>query len=153
MSTTDATDQVTAGAHYFLITLGGAESAGFFKEVDGIASENDVMVHTTSDKTGRSLVQKYPGQVKWNNITLKRGVDADNKLWAWRQLVIDGKIKEARKEVKIEVLDWEAKALVTYSFINAWPCRYSAPGLSAGGNEVMVEEIEIAHEGMTRVAA
>ena len=50
----------------------------------------------------------------------------------------------------IEVLDWTGSPVVTYQFVRAWPCRYSAPGLSAGGNEVMVEEIELAHEGLTR---
>ena len=146
----DANDQATAGAHYFTIDLGGNEADGFFKEIDGISSENEVMVHTTSDATGKSFIQKYPGQLKWNNITLKRGVDSKNALWTWRKQVIDGQIKEARKECKIEVIDWSGATIVTYSFINAWPCRYSAPGLSASGNEVMVEEIEIAHEGMTR---
>ncbi len=144
------TDQKTAGGHYFTLSLGGAETAGFFREVDGIASENEVVTHTTSDAQGKSQVQKFPGQIKWNNITLKRGVDSNNALWTWRQQVINGQIAEARKEVTITVIDWSGTTVVTYNFINAWPCRYSAPGLSAGGNEVMVEEIEIAHEGMTR---
>jgi len=146
----DANDQATAGAHYFTIDLGGNEADGFFKEIDGISSENEVMVHTTSDATGKSFIQKYPGQWKWNNITLKRGVDTKNTLWTWRKQVIDGDIDSARKECKITVINWKGETVVTYSFVNAWPCRYSAPGLSAGGNEVMVEEIEIAHEGMTR---
>ena len=145
-----ATDQATAGAHYFKINLGGAEAAGFFKEIDGIGSEHEVVVHTTGDAKGKSVVQKYPGQLKWNNITLKRGVDANNALWTWRQQVIDGQIANARKDGKIVVLDWTGTTIVTYSFVRGWPCRYSAPGLSAGGNEVLVEEIEIAHEGMTR---
>jgi phage tail-like protein len=145
-----ANDQVTAGAHYFQIKLGGAEAAGFFKEIDGIGSENEVITHTTTDQQGKSMVQKYPGQLKWNNITLKRGVDSNNALWQWRQQVINGQISDARKDGTIEVLDWTGSPVVTYQFVRAWPCRYSAPGLSAGGNEVMVEEIEIAHEGLTR---
>ena len=94
----DANDQATAGAHYFTIDLGGNEADGFFKEIDGISSENEVMVHTTSDATGKSVIQKYPGQLKWNNITLKRGVDTKNTLWTWRKQVIDGQVVQARKE-------------------------------------------------------
>ena len=52
-----ATDQATAGAHYFKINLGGAEAAGFFKEIDGIGSELEVVVHTTGDANGKSVVQ------------------------------------------------------------------------------------------------
>jgi phage tail-like protein len=40
---------------------------------------------------------------------------------------------------------------VTYKFVAAWPCKYSAPGVNAAGNEILVEEIEIAHEGFERV--
>lgn len=145
-----ANDQATAGAHYFKINLGGAEAAGFFKEIDGIGSEHEVVVHTTGDAQGKSMVQKFPGQLKWNNITLKRGVDSNNALWTWRQQVIDGQITQARKDGTIEVLDWTGSTIVTYNFVRGWPCRYSAPGLSSGGNEVMVEEIEIAHEGLKR---
>lgn len=145
-----ANDQLTAGAHYFMLSLGGAEAAGFFKEVDGISSEHEVIEHVTTDKQGKTMVQKYPGQPKWSNITLKRGVDSSNQLWQWRQQVISGQIDQARKDGQIQVLDWKGTQVVTYKFVRGWPCKYSAPGLTAGGNEVMIEEIEIAHEGMER---
>jgi hypothetical protein len=35
--------------------------------------------------------------------------------------------------------------------VRGWPCRYSAPAITAAGDEVLVEEIEIAHEGFERV--
>lgn len=143
-------DQVTAGAHYFEITLGGAESAGFFKEVDGIGSEHDVITHTTTDARGNPNIQKYPGQMKWKNITLKRGIDNNSALWQWRQQVINGQISGARKDGTIKILDWTGSPIVTYNFVRGWPCRYSAPAVNAGGNEIMIEELEIAHEGMTR---
>ena len=72
----------------------------------------------------------------------QRGVDNDNKLWQWRQDVIDGKIDTARRDGTITVLDWLGETVVTYSFVRGWPCRYSAPGLSATSNEVLIEEIE-----------
>ena len=144
-------DQATSGTYYFTLKLGGAEAAGWFKECTGLSSEHTVVEHTAADQKGKSMVQKFPGQMKWANITLKRGVDNANQLWAWRKQVIDGKIKEARKDGQIEILDWEGKTVLSYKFVRAWPCKYSAPGLNAGGNEILVEEIEIAHEGFERV--
>ena len=144
-------DQATAGTYYFTLKLGGAEAAGWFKECTGLSSEHQVVEHTASDQQGKSMVQKFPGQMKWANITLKRGVDNANQLWAWRKQIIDGKIVEARKDGQIEIIDWEGKPVLTYKFVRAWPCKYSAPGLNAGGNEILVEEIEIAHEGFERV--
>jgi phage tail-like protein len=143
-------EQQTIGTYYFKLTLGGAESAGFFKECTGLSSEHQVVTHTSADEQGKSMVQKFPGQLQWSNITLKRGVDADNTLWAWRQEVIDGKIEGARKDGTIEVVDWEGSPVTTYSFRRGWPCKYTAPGLNASGNDILVEEMEIAHEGFIR---
>jgi phage tail-like protein len=143
-------EQQTIGTYYFKLKLGGAESAGFFKECTGLSSENQVVTHTSADEQGKALVQKFPGQLQWSNITLKRGVDADSALWGWRQEVIDGKIDGARKDGTIEVVDWEGRPVTTYSFRRGWPCKYTAPGLNASGNDILVEEIEIAHEGFIR---
>ena len=143
-------EQQTIGTYYFKLKLGGHESAGFFKECTGLSSEHQVVTHTSADEQGKALVQKFPGQLQWSNITLKRGVDADSALWGWRQEVIDGKIDGARKDGTIEVVDWEGRPVTTYSFRRGWPCKYTAPGLNASGNDILVEEIEIAHEGFIR---
>ena len=143
--------QAAVGTYYFKLDLEGYEQAKFFKECTGLESTNEVVESTAIDDNGKALVQKFPGQLKWSNITLKRGVDTAKNLWDWRQLVLDGKIGEARKTGTITVLDFDMKTIVvTYTFSSAWPCRYSAPGLNAGANEVLVEEIEIAHEGFVR---
>jgi phage tail-like protein len=144
------TEQQTYGTYYFKLTLGGHESAGFFKECTGLSSEHTVVSHTSADDKGKSLVQKFPGQLQWNNITLKRGVDANAELWTWRKLVIDGMIDDAREDGTIELVDWKGDPVITYAFKRGWPCKYSAPGMNAGGNEILVEEIEIAHEGFDR---
>jgi phage tail-like protein len=139
-----------SGTYYFTLNLGGAEAAGFFKECTGLTSEHQVVEHTASDANGKSIIQKFPGQLKWSNITLKRGIDTKNELWQWRKDVVDGKIKESRKDGTISVVDWEGNPVMTFKFIRAWPCRYSAPGLQSGGNEILVEELELAHEGFER---
>lgn len=143
-------EQKTYGTYYFKVNLGGAEAAGFFKECSGLSSTHTVVAHTSADEKGKSLVQKFPGQLEWQNITLKRGVDAKADLWKWRQEIIDGKIDDSRKDGTIELVDWKGDPVITYAFVRGWPCKYSAPGMNAGGNEILVEEIEIAHEGFTR---
>jgi phage tail-like protein len=143
-------DEDLAGTYYFTLNLGGAEAAGFFAECTGLTSESAVVEHTASDANGKSYIQKFPGQLKWSNITLKRGIDKKMELWTWRKDVVDGKVADSRKDGTISVVDWEGNAVMTFKFIRAWPCRYSSPGLNAGGNEILVEELEIAHEGFER---
>jgi phage tail-like protein len=142
--------QEPVGNFIFTLKLGGAEAVGYFAEVAGFSTESHVIDHTSATKSGLPLPQKFAGQISWTNITLKRGVDKEAKLWEWRKQVLEGKIDENRKDCQIEVLDWKKTLVVTFKFIRAWPCKYSAPGLNAGGNEILVEELELAHEGFER---
>lgn len=142
--------QTPFGNFIFQLDLGGAEKAAFFAEASGFSTENQVIEHTSSDSKGKPLPQRFAGQVKWSNIVLKRGVDTAQQLWTWRQAILNGEIEKNRQTVVITVLDQEGKPAAAYSFIRAWPCKYSSPGLNAGGNEILVEEIELSHEGFTR---
>ena len=38
-----------------------------------------------------------------------------------------------------------------WDFVNGWPAKVSGPELQAGGNAIGVEELVVAHEGITRV--
>jgi phage tail-like protein len=134
----------------FTLKLAGVDTAQFFAEVSGLSTENQVIEHTSAGADGKPLPQRFAGQVKWSNIVLKRGVDAKLELWNWRKAVLDGTIDANRKDGTISVADQTGKAVVTYSFVRAWPCKYSSPGLNASGNEILVEELELAHEGFVR---
>src|SRR4051794_3662635 len=142
--------QQPVGNFMFKLTLGGAEAAGYFAEAGGLSTETHVIEHTAVTTKGLALPQKFAGQASWANITLKRGVDKQAQLWTWRKTVLDGQIDANRKDGQIDVLDWTGAIVVTFKFIRAWPCKYSSPGLNAGGNEILVEELELAHEGFER---
>ena len=132
---------------WFKMVIGGAEAAGFFKEATGFDSESEVTEIKRSLPNGRTDVIKAMGNTKWGDIELKRGVDQDKTLWNWRKLIIDGKLKEARKDCTVTMMDYELKPVVTYSIINAWPKKYTGVGLKADSNEVAVEGITLCHEG------
>ena len=76
----------------FRLRIGGAESAGVFKEATGFDSASEVSEIRRSLPNGRTDVIKAMGNTKWGDIELKRGVDTDGSLWNWRKLVIDGKL-------------------------------------------------------------
>ena len=128
------------------LKIGGAEGAVFFKEATGFDSESEV------SETKRSLpderdASKAMGNTKWSDIELKRGVDQDKTLWNWRKLIVDGKLKEARKDCTITMLDFDGQPIVTYSIINAWPKKYTGIGLKADSDEAAHEAVTLRHEG------
>jgi len=136
-------------ANSFSLKLQGGIEA-FFREAGGFGSENEVIEHRQQSKDGRVVLIKQPGNLKWQNISLKRGITEDLKLWDWRKKVVDGQIAEARQDGSIMGYDEKGTLQVQYDFVNGWPCKWTASDMNADGNEVIVEEIEIAHEGLKR---
>ena len=134
---------------FFTIDFGG-KVAGAFRECTGLGSENEVVEYKASGDKGKFVMKKIPGRMKWNNITLKRGITSDLDMWKWRKLVEDGKINEARKNGAIVMYDQTMNVLARWDFVRAWPSKLNGPAANASNNEVGIEELEITHEGYER---
>jgi phage tail-like protein len=133
----------------FMLNLEG-KLAGYFTECSGIGSEHEVIEHKVVDKQGHEIVRKIPGRLKWQDVTLKRGLTANMEIWQWRQDVVEGKLSDARKNISITMMDREYNPVATWHFQNAWPSKVTGPSLKSDSNEFGVEEVTIVHEGMHR---
>ncbi len=125
-------------------------TVGFFMECSGIGSSNEVIEHKVVDAKGHELVQKIPGRMTWEDITLKRGVTDAMDMWKWRETVEKGTMKEARKNGSVVMYDRNYEETARWNFENGWPSKISGPSLDSGSADVGVEEITIVHEGITR---
>jgi phage tail-like protein len=100
-------------------------------------------------------VRKLSGLTKYGNITLKWGLTAGTgsalELFKWHQDVSNGLIKEKRKTVAIIVQDEAGTPAARWTIDNAWPVKYDPSDLNAKGNEVLIELLELANEGIERV--
>lgn len=124
---------------------------GAFRECTGMGSENEVVEYKASGPKGEYIMKKVPGRLKWNNITLKRGITDAMDMWQWRKLVEQGKINEARKNGSIVMFNQEGLEVSRWEFINAWPSKLTGPSANATNNEVGIEELELTVEGYARV--
>lgn len=131
----------------FRIQIDGISKAGF-REVSGLDAATDAVDYREGD--GDSIM-KLAGLKKFSNITLKRGITDDQDLWKWRTMVMDGKIKDARKDGQIILLDDEGNEAAEWTFTAGWPTKWTGPTFNATANEVAIDTIEIAHEGLKRV--
>ena len=134
---------------HFAIEIQGIVT-GYFTECSGIGSEHEVIEHKVVDSRGRELIQKIPGRLKWESVTLNRGITDNMDIWDWRQLVIDGKVDEARKNGSIVMFDQELQERARWNFENAWPVKVTGPSVKADSNEFGIEELVITHEGLSR---
>jgi phage tail-like protein len=128
----------------FLVEIDGVTRAGF-SEVGGLESETAVIEYRTGNE---DLVRKLPGLTKFADIVLRRGVSKDRELWDWRQSIVDGNLD--RRNGSIVVLDDQRNEVVRWNFMSGWPCKWQGPALNAKTNEVAIETLEIAHEGLER---
>src|ERR1044072_7730729 len=94
--------------------------AGAFREMTGMGSENEVVEYKASGPDGKFVIQKVPGRMKWNNITLKRGITDSVDMWKWRKMVEDGDVMKARKNGSVVMFDTTGKEVARWNFINAW---------------------------------
>jgi phage tail-like protein len=124
---------------------------GAFRECSGLGSENEVVEYKASGQRGEYVVKMVPGRMKWNRITLKRGITDAMDMWQWRKLVEQGKVDEARKNGSIVMFNQKGDEVARWNFVNAWPSKLTGPAGNANTNEVAIEELEITHEGYERV--
>jgi phage tail-like protein len=123
---------------------------GIFREVSGLDSETEVIEHRVTGRGGNLVVHKVPGALKWSNIVLRRGVTDDRKLHDWRHQIELGQVESNRKNGSITCYAPDGKPVAKYTFRRGWPCKWKGPALDASKNELAIEELEIAHEGLDR---
>jgi phage tail-like protein len=136
---------------FFTIDFGGSVK-GAFRECTGLGSENEVVEYKASGDKGKFIMKKVPGRMKWNNITLKRGITDAMDMWTWRKQVEDGKVTDARKDGSIVMYNQMNEEIARWNFVKAWPSKLTGPTANATNNEVGIEELEVTHEGYTRVS-
>lgn len=132
----------------YVVEIDGIVQAGFSEVTIPDSSQEPVEYREGTDLP---TARKLPGLVKYGNVVLKWGTTDSIELFEWRKAVEDGFINDSRKNMAIMVLNDEGIMAARWEFKDAWPTKYDAPDLKASGNEVAIETLEIAHEGMKRV--
>jgi phage tail-like protein len=100
-------------------------------------------------------VRKLSGLTKYGNITLKWGLTTGANaldLFKWHADISSGQIKDKRAKVVIVVQDEAGVDGARFVVTDAWPVKYDPSDLNAKGNEVVIELLELANEGIERVA-
>lgn len=118
-----------------------------FQEISGLDMEAQSIEYRHGDSKEFSTI-KMPGIKKFGNVTMKKGIfKSDNKFWDWFNQIKMNTIK--RVPVTISLLDEAGSPTMVWTLANAWPTKITGTDLKSDGNEVAVETIEIAHEGLT----
>jgi phage tail-like protein len=128
----------------FIIDIQGIRAG--FSEVGGLSGETNIVEYREGSDP-HMAPRKLPGQAKYANISLKRGYTVNGKdLWEWRKSVIEGRTQ--RLSGTITLMDESRKPTLVWRFFEAWPSKWAGPAMNAKNNDVAIEELELAVEGV-----
>ena len=130
----------------FLVELDGITRAGFH-DVSGL--ESTINVHSYKEG-GADFESKLPMRTTYSNIVLKWGLTDDLEMYTWHRQAELGSVQ--RKNGSVILRDRQGNEKVRWNFFAAWPTKYTGPTLNSEGNDVAIETLELAHEGLERVS-
>lgn len=130
---------------HFMVDWGGSNLG--FMEVTGLGIEYDVVEHRDGSSPVYSS-QKMPGRPKYSNIVLKRGIiSGDNEFYTWMNTIKLNTVE--KRDIIIKLLDEDHNPAMAWRVSKAFPVKLTGPSLNALGNEMAVETLELAHEGIS----
>ena len=130
----------------FALELDGVEMARF-TACAGLTVTTEVVEYQDAS-SGKPIIRKRPGRTKYEDIVLKRGLSASKAITDWHKKVLDGSVE--RQNGSIVIYDAAGTEVDRWNFENGWPSKWSASDLDAGSDDVMIEELTIAHELLAR---
>ena len=142
-----ATRKDPYGNYNFLVEIDGIIRAAFHE-----ASGFDSTIEVTEHREGGENIttRKLPSMVKYSNISLKWGTSDDHDLYDWHKQWATGDPAAARKSGSVILLDRQGQEKVRWNFKEAWPAKWVGPTFNAEGNDIAIESLELAHEGLER---
>ncbi|MES2823569.1 MAG: phage tail protein [Pseudomonadota bacterium] len=130
----------------FIVEIDGIKQAGF-SDCSGFGATTDPIEYREGGDN--TTVRKLPGVTKYPNIVLKWGLTDSRELYDWYRDIVKGKV--VRKTGSIILYDVDGVTeKVRWNFTNAWPTKWDGPDFSAKGNDIAIETLELAHEGIER---
>ena len=138
-------DDVRLSSLQVAITFDGMPTA-YFRSVSGLTIEIEVVEFREG---GSNDVHKLPGRVKYPNLVLKQGFSGASELQKWAFRIAAGQVEH--KNATIVISDQKNLVIARYSLTNGFPAKWEGPEFDTSSNEVAIETIEIAHEGLRLV--
>ncbi len=133
---------------HFEVNWGGTRIG--FSKISGLEVATSVIEY----REGSYLIYnttKQPGRTIYGNIKLERGIflhDFDFFTWWQKTYNFQEKSQSFRRDVVISLLDDAHNPVMVWMLLKAWPCTVKWSELNAVDNQVMMESLELAHEGL-----
>jgi len=130
---------------HFQVDWGNAKMN--FTEITGLDMQVEMIEYRHSDSKDFNKI-KMPGMRKFSNITMKRGkFEGDSGFNDWLDEIANDRAN-TRRDLHIRLLNEKHTPVAAWTATRCFPVKVTAPDLKSDANEVAIESIEIAHEGL-----
>jgi len=138
----------TAFAFAVELRLPGSDRAlceAAFCACEGLELRREIL--RSRDGADPTSVHLHPGAESFGNVVLRRGMTSGFDLWDWWERVRRG--QDARATCDIVVLSPDlAQERVRFRLHRCLPAKITGPALEATGNDIAIESLELACEGI-----
>lgn len=122
--------------------------SGAFAEVSGLESSMEPKVIKEGGRNWGDI--QRAGKTTFSTLVLKRGMTQTRDLWNWYEYVGTGSYAH-RLDVVVTLFDTSGNSVLAWQLSNALPIKFKAADLNAKGTDVAIEELHLAHEGLSLV--
>lgn len=152
--------------HNFLVMMADTSSVGSFIFTGGASLLGDALFGGFSECEGLKMLQeeekrhegglnntehRFPSRLTWPNLVLTRGVSRISQSgWDWLYSYGQGRVR--RMDGIVVLMDDQHIPHNLWKFRRGIPVRFEGPKLKGTANEVAVEVLEIAHEGLWQLS-
>jgi phage tail-like protein len=119
-----------------------------FQEATGLTAEVTTEEFREGGQNG--FAHRVPNGAKYGNLVLKRGLAVDSKLLDWCRRAIEEFSFEPR-DVTLSLLNEEHEPLAAWSFIGAYPVKWSLSDFKAQDNALAIEALELSYRRFRKI--
>lgn len=150
---------LTSCRFYLELQLDGSQDSvdGVFMDCKGFKCTQEAIeiCEVTPEKWGKAnkgfvVRTKIPGNIKINNLVLRRGMTCSMTLWKWFEEVQKGNWSKQRRSGSLTIYNQAGSIQAKFQFEGAWPTNYTISDVSASSNDIEIEELELVCEKFIR---
>lgn len=146
----------------FKVLIPGFGAEIGFASCSGLTEETEIVEYR--EGTNPITMRKLPGLTSFENIVLSRGLSSSDDVLKWRARVAEsvgrgdgvapGTTPGFRNDVIIQLFDKgnDEKPVKEWRVLEAWPARLEIGDLDASSSDVVLETLELAHEGLLQTS-
>lgn len=121
--------------------------SGAFSECSGLEATMEPFVIRPGG-LNYGAIQRV-GKVTFATVILRRGMTTTRHLWRWFSLVTAGGAYAYRLDAKVTMFDHTGNPQLHWRLARALPIKFKAADLNAVSVNIGIEELHLAHEGLS----